>query len=493
MRCINQSENREKVQQIHLMANIFNSAVRVAAYLGEESDDSGLALLTLIQIQVKATAPRNWPSNLPPIPPSWGDEYIPPADDPVWKAITALFARPWFRRAWIIQEAVVAAKVTVICGDWAIDWNELVGAVENCDSEIKTSGEQFQFLDNIFSHFRILVKRREDMAKKEAWALLGLLEFFRYAEATRQRDRLFALLNLAADKEGNLGFRPDYDCPFETVVLRYGRAFVEQGRTLAMLYHAGLSSKKDPRRGEDPNRFPSWIPDWTILRRESLFESLKRGVPHAPPVGLELRARFEAGVENELVLGTLITDEIVSVSSEANIPSRTREYLQQISETINKHGSQCPTREDRSELKWRVPIADAKFPQITHSGYGRLKYSYSALMELFDSSLTSGVIRDSDQAVLQSHNAKCQDYLNALHGGFHGWRFVVTKKGYFGIASRLVRVGDAVSIFGGSQIVFLLRRGENDAPWHRLVGDCYIHGIDSSYFDGIEEQEVRLH
>lgn len=75
-----------------------------------------------------------------------------------------------------------------------------------------------------------------------------LLENFRYAKSTLNRDRLFALLGLAAD--GNeVAFEPDYNSPLEDVVLKFTRVFVRQGRGMQLLYHAGLSRQS--------HRFPS--------------------------------------------------------------------------------------------------------------------------------------------------------------------------------------------------------------------------------------------
>lgn len=501
--CINQSDSGEKAQQIDLMANIFNSAAQVVAYLGEEEDDCGLALQTLMQIKFRASAPKTWPSFLPEVPQSWGDGYIPAAKDAAWNMIKALFNRLWFRRAWVIQEAVVAAKITVVCGAWAIEWNDLVMAVENCDRDIKTGGEEYQSHVDMFNSFRVLVKRPEDFGKNDGWAMLSLLDFFRYVQATRQRDRLFALLNLAADKTEDPGFRQDYDSPFEAIVIRYGKAFVKQGRTLTMLYHAGLSSKRPLLETEDPDRFPSWIPDWTIERRETLFESISCGVPKAPDTGRELRVRSQDG-SDELLLGALRVDEISFISTESNLPLRTREYLEEVARTIRKHQG------DASDLCWRVPIADAQFPPIGYSGIGDLENSYVMLMRSFKSDRgareqidSKGTFQGGDDGGLNAHRrghapsieeSPSQDYLNALQGGaFLGWRFVVTRRGYFGITSRCAEVGDSICIFGRSEVFFLLRNSDKREGAHRLIGDCYIHGVDLECFDEASECEVRLH
>jgi hypothetical protein len=42
---------------------------------------------------------------------------LPLEDDPVWRAVYALFNRPYFRRGWMIQEIVLAQEIEVLCGE----------------------------------------------------------------------------------------------------------------------------------------------------------------------------------------------------------------------------------------------------------------------------------------------------------------------------------------------------------------------------------------
>lgn len=54
--------------------------------------------------------------------PSADDEYksigLPNVNDPVWDANRAFLCRPRFLRTWVLQEAVLARKLLLICGDW---------------------------------------------------------------------------------------------------------------------------------------------------------------------------------------------------------------------------------------------------------------------------------------------------------------------------------------------------------------------------------------
>ena len=55
----------------------------------------------------------------------------------------------------------------------------------------------------------------------------------------------------------------------------------------------------------------------------------------------------------------------------------------------------------------------------------------------------------------------------------------LTERGYVGVFSRHVQVGDKVAIFLGCNAPFLLREdGESsDDLLYRVIGHCYVHGI----------------
>jgi hypothetical protein len=55
-----------------------------------------------------------------------------------------------------------------------------------------------------------------------------------------------------------------------------------------------------------------------------------------------------------------------------------------------------------------------------------------------------------------------------------GRKMIRTSKGYIGLTSHLVAVGDRVGLFQGSKIPLIVRR--KDSYW-QLLGESYIHGM----------------
>lgn len=127
----------EKSHQIRLLPQIFQHATSMFAFLkGNERMESAIA--TLMQIRAKG-AVKDWPKFLPPVPASWKDKPVPSQEDPVWDEIRDFFQNSWFRRAWIVQEVVLAASVRIVCGKWIVDWNDLLSAAETIDREYRNA------------------------------------------------------------------------------------------------------------------------------------------------------------------------------------------------------------------------------------------------------------------------------------------------------------------------------------------------------------------
>ncbi|KAK2022183.1 HET-domain-containing protein [Colletotrichum zoysiae] len=133
--CINQADGKEKESQVMLMHDIYVGARRVLAYLGEEADGSGEAM-GLIERYWRASLPN--PLNAgarafvegvlsDPVPdaPADAGAGLPPRGDGKWTAVSRFWNRPWFRRAWVVQEFILARDVLMICGDKTVGWSAL--------------------------------------------------------------------------------------------------------------------------------------------------------------------------------------------------------------------------------------------------------------------------------------------------------------------------------------------------------------------------------
>ena len=125
--CINQNDLEEKVQQILMMSRIYSAAKRVLIYLGEEDGNMEGALQLFDKIA--ETDFKN--ASFAQTPVSWMQQKgLPRVNDPLWYQLLAFWQRPWFKRAWAVQEFFMAKDALFIVGDWKLPWKNLVNPVE---------------------------------------------------------------------------------------------------------------------------------------------------------------------------------------------------------------------------------------------------------------------------------------------------------------------------------------------------------------------------
>jgi hypothetical protein len=125
--CINQKDTREKNRQILLMRQIYSSASRVLVWLGEDDGNGRIALRLLEEIGKADTLSLPTKS----VSAAWvRANNLPASGDRTWFALLAFWRRPWFRRAWVVQEFVLARDAVMICGDAKLGWKSFTRAYE---------------------------------------------------------------------------------------------------------------------------------------------------------------------------------------------------------------------------------------------------------------------------------------------------------------------------------------------------------------------------
>ena len=116
--CVNQDDVLERNSQVLFMRRIFKKANHVSIWLGEEAEDSSLALDTIVKLP---QPPRRAPGEVEPkISKISIDEKFRR-----WKALWALYQRPWFKRVWVRQEAALSKNRSVYCGAYSCSFDSL--------------------------------------------------------------------------------------------------------------------------------------------------------------------------------------------------------------------------------------------------------------------------------------------------------------------------------------------------------------------------------
>jgi hypothetical protein len=257
----------------------------------------------------------------------------------------------------VVQELVLGSKVRILCGKWEVNWEDVFAALEICLHGIESlrgsNARLSQFTPQTKPAYLGLTRRMfKDPRLSRRFSLLSLLDIFAHCNATKERDKLFALLGIALDAQGNV-FDANYSSSLETVVRRYVGEFVRRGHTIDLLYRAGTSKSFE---------FCSWIPKWTDResRRTILtwhtakgnFSSGGKLCTKASTLNSELERLQVSGISidsiEQLCGRTTSKDNIISVVIE-------------IYSLIDKLQS-YPTGELLDDLKLKVPIGNALAP-----------------------------------------------------------------------------------------------------------------------------------
>lgn len=144
--CINQDDETEKHREVMRMRAIYYSAKRVVVWLGDAVFDSNMAIewaeqihlhfkayLTRLGVQDEGEGIFDWIRETQRFQMVEAFGLLMPYHALRWKALHRLLSRPWFGRAWTLQELVVARSSLMLCGNRAVKWEVLELAIEVCE------------------------------------------------------------------------------------------------------------------------------------------------------------------------------------------------------------------------------------------------------------------------------------------------------------------------------------------------------------------------
>jgi len=133
--CINQSDIDDRNEQVGRMRDIYTQAQIVWAFVGVETehDQEGFNLIKALALKFQGLSQAL----------DLGHKLSEDTSQTIanslqhlglevaWKAMGRLLSRPWWTRAWIVQEIALAQSAIFCCGDQAIDMSDvlLVGEV----------------------------------------------------------------------------------------------------------------------------------------------------------------------------------------------------------------------------------------------------------------------------------------------------------------------------------------------------------------------------
>jgi hypothetical protein len=265
------------------MQSIFSRAEKVIAWLGPDYD-GGAEALRLVDRMVAAanlqTSDFRWLKTIPELYKSEGDDKSHVLQR--WEGISQLFDRPYWSRVWILQEAVLARELLLMCGTERTTFNE----TENFQSVLFEISANPEFLLELLSRditvlvrninwrnwfrissFRALMREYsnnfEAPSSKMIALNLNLLLALMPLHATDPRGKIYGLLGIV---ESTL--KPDYTKDAREVFTNMAKSLLlEEGMSVlayaTTFVQSGVISA-----------LPSWVPDWQLLSADGGWSSL---------------------------------------------------------------------------------------------------------------------------------------------------------------------------------------------------------------------------
>ncbi|KAF2798595.1 HET-domain-containing protein [Melanomma pulvis-pyrius CBS 109.77] len=309
--CINQGDMAERSTQVARMSDIYFRATRVNVWLGAASDDSVLAMKTLIELSETIDLdletqtfrplddPGNWVDRHTLIP--WSDEQI--------NAICNLLNRPWFERLWVWQEVRLGnANSLIMVGHESMLWRRfyVAGFFLRWKREFGLRARYIEMEPRIE-----IVNGMMNNITQSPMATLSLRTCF--SKCSEPRDRVYALMGITTD---NVTLKPDYSLSvgdiYKDVALQH----------LSQLNNLELLSSCCNRT--DNSELPTWAPDWRIPnQRKRWFDLVGAGEPAA-------HARYIA--PNVLEASGVAIDKIIDIKPFPNFDLSDEEILESLRE-----------------------------------------------------------------------------------------------------------------------------------------------------------------
>jgi hypothetical protein len=425
-------------------------------------------------------------------------ESLPGFQNPQWKALDALLARPWFTRVWVLQEVILSKDAVLICGQRSICWEDFSLATDCLYKLLLPIAPVRMTLMPMW-----IKRHRGQLKRNDPPGLLEMLFTSASLNCTDQRDIVYGLLGIVAH-DVPTSLLIDYGLSLEEIFKNTAISLLHEKKNLAV-----LAAVNFPKRCQN---LPSWVPDWTIIPPSP---NLSSGYPWYQASGkvtkpsqvkvsdnglsITIPAAFVANIGalgERMPLGKAddrSSDIHDSAQRQAEVFEQWRNFA--LNADLPRSKTQ-PYGQTLEEAFWRTLVcdldestgapADPSFQYNYKHFYSKLKSARRGLYNnqvpwLEDPLAVSGGLAmtfgmsDPDAKTFWLATVKVL-----------GSRLAIMKSlGWFGIVPDNTRVGDFVCIFEGGKVPFVVRReGKSGGV---LIGPCFVHGMmDGNMFESVK-------
>ena len=446
----------------------------------------------------------------------------------VWPLVS-MFSLSYFSRIWIVQEVALAREVQVLYGDAVFNWGELKAALDalrknqSLLSQIPADElpRQFQRAVINFTCIDTIRMRCGRNDKADLGRLLERLLPHRHFESTDPKDRIFGLLGVASDAGQYEVTKPNYGQSVYELYQRTARYLFNRNSTsLFFLQFAGIGYEKSPLRHDTGKGcLPSWVPDWTcplagariiIVRQEanthwrinpqhlevqgtSTCQTVQS--PDSPYLQVDvkvldiihltathrLEGYSETSSSSPIVAADALTSAAGSSSQVLDSSKRVKDLIDYIDNIYVFACSQSKAPTTRANKK---NLARAVFRTLC----GASRYCFTELLsdeesafEIFQRAIRIlRLVSESREREigLESFTKDILEIMQAVRDSASCKKFCALRSGGWALCPPGTEQGDVVAHLKWACLPFVLRRDVNAGDMYKLVGSCFVYGVD---------------
>lgn len=254
--CINQNDHDEQGIQVAKMREIYSQAEKVHVLLGEIIPEDLQWFYDFRQLPMRAVAlmDQEAPEKKRIFETISSREWNETAFSKSNKFLEDILQRPYFSRVWILQELSCAKVAEVLFANAAgMEWPQFMQYLMASDASRKVYGS------SITAELPKVMRLQGETDPRKLGLLRLLLET-RQADATDIKDKVYALLGIAADA-AIVSVPISYAIPSAAVFTTTAQRLIESSRSLEVLSAVCESSAMED--------LPSWVPDFSLKPQRS--------------------------------------------------------------------------------------------------------------------------------------------------------------------------------------------------------------------------------
>jgi hypothetical protein len=476
--CINQENLKEKGNQVALMGKIYRSAKCVLIIVG--SDDSGqgpavCSLLDDVDNMIQDTCKE--------IDMSWDSFPFPDKEDPLlidlrWGALYTLLKQDWFDRGWVVQEAASAPDAQLLWGQSRFDWGKLMRAYVWLSTRAPDIYYSERFSEvPINSHVNAYLEGHKAFGQAFysdlSWgspSMLRTLNCAKELDLTDPRDRIYAFMELPQNSGQRIILHPDYHQTYLKTYHQFATKYVQSTRTTEILdyvSHNEISISDD---------IPSWVPRWDITTWSLSLTSMASSVA-ASRTGSSIEPLIiDDGIMR--VRGVII-DVVQYASDPLDWETTTAETILSIWECVKTASVGCPytasNEAESHQLNAFLDSLSAGTFDGESSEWLQAKASFAVRVQSKYEPIVDDQPSDDTAGGADGDGADSALFIDHIRSRTDKRKFVLTERGYMGLAPALVQEADLCGIIFGCKIPSVLRKAAREQHY-TYVGTTSLRG-----------------